>query len=358
MAVKIFLTGATGYIGGTALDYIVRAHPGYEYTVLVRDEFRAEPIIARYPSVKFAYGTLEDDAVLKRQPPRPTLSSVHTADSSDHYAGAMAIAKGLKDGHTAEKPGFWIHTSGTSILTWYDAEHKRAGGAPLPEQKYHDIKDIERLISLPDGAHHRDVDEIALAANSDAVKVVILCPPTIYGTGAGAVNTRSRQVPSLARATLNKGFAPIIGEGKTEWDHVHSDDLGDLYVKLVDATQDPARRGNTEILGPHAYFFAENGSHSWAEVAHWIADEASRQGYLPSPLTKLVSEKEVTLMEDGSVSWGRNSKGVAERARKYLGWQPKGVPLKDTIREVVAKEAQDLGLTPKRRRRTEVHAGP
>ena len=65
-------------------------------------------------------------------------------------------------------------------------------------------------------------------------------------------------------------------------------------------------------------------------------------------MTKLVSEKEVTLMEDGSVSWGRNSKGVAERARKYLGWQPKGAPLKDTIREVVAKEAKDLGLKAER----------
>ena len=348
------------------MDYIIKAHPDYEYTVLVRDEFRGEPIAAKYPSIRFAYGTLEDDALLEkaaaaadivvrtlptsRASRRALLTLVDTADSSDHYAGAIAIAKGLKNGHTAEKPGYWIHTSGTSILTWYDAEHKRAGGAPLPEQKYHDIKDIERLINLPAGAHHRDVDEIALGANSDAVRVAILCPPTIYGTGAGVVNVRSRQVPSLAKATLNKGFAPIIGEGKTEWDHVHSDDLGDLYAKLVTATQDPAKRGDPEVFGPHAYFFAENGSHSWAEVAHWIADEASRQGFLPAPLTKNVSEKEVTLMEDGSVSWGRNSKGVAERASKYLGWQPKGVPLKDTIRGVVAKEAKDLGLKPKEKK--------
>lgn len=55
-----------GYIGGTALDYIIRAHPDWEYHVLVRDEYRAEPIAAKYPYVRFTYGTLEDDAILER----------------------------------------------------------------------------------------------------------------------------------------------------------------------------------------------------------------------------------------------------------------------------------------------------
>ncbi|KAJ4315476.1 hypothetical protein N0V84_008362 [Fusarium piperis] len=46
-------------------------------------------------------------------------------------------------------------------------------------------------------------------------------------------------------------------------------------------------------------------------------------------------------------SWGANSKGEAERAKKYLGWEPKGVSLKETIAEVVALEAKKLGLTAK-----------
>ncbi len=121
-------------------------------------------------------------------------------------------------------------------------------------------------------------------------------------------------------------------------------------MKLVDATQDPSKRDNPDIFGPHAYFFAENGSHKWADVAQWIAEEAKKQGYLPEAQTKLVSEKDIVMMEDGSVSWGRNSKGVAERARKYLGWKPKGVPLKDTIPEVVASEAKALGLKPKEKK--------
>ncbi|ODA76137.1 hypothetical protein RJ55_08420 [Drechmeria coniospora] len=346
MAVKVFLTGATGYIGGTALDHLIQAHPEYEYTVLVRDKHRAEAIGAKYPAVKYVFGTLDDHVNLEEAAAKADVV-VHTAESSDHYAGALAIAKGLKDGHSPEHPGYWIHTSGTSILTWYDAEHKREGAAPLPKEKYHDIDDIERLVTLPDAAHHRDVDKIAIAANSDLVKVAILCPPTIYGAGTGPVNRRSRQVPSLVKETLKHGFAPIIGEGKAEWDHVHGDDLGELYVKLVEATQDPSKKNDADVFGPHAYFFVENGSHAWADVAQWIADEATRQGYLPVSQAKRVSEKEVTLMDEGSVSWGRNSKGIAMRARRHLDWEPRGVSLKDTIAEVVAMEAHDLGLSPK-----------
>lgn len=238
--------------------------------------------------------------------------------------------------------------SGTSILTWYDAQNHRHGEAPIPEQKYEDVTDIERLISLPDEAHHRNVDKIVQASVSDAVKPLIVCPPTIYGTGRGPVNTRSVQVPNLALGTLEKGFAPFVGAGKTEWDHVHIDDVVDLILKLVDATQDPLKRDDPEIFGLHAYYFAENGSHKWSEVATWIAEEAARQGYLPEALTKSVSQKEVDMLGYSSTaSWGRNSKGVAQRARKHFGWKPKAVSLKETIPEAVAREAKALGYTPK-----------
>jgi nucleoside-diphosphate-sugar epimerase len=179
------------------------------------------------------------------------------------------------------------------------------------------------------------VDKVVLASNSDAVKTVIVCPPTIYDTGSGPVNTRSMQVPNMVKGTLEKGFAPIAGVGKTEWDNVHINDLSDLFVKLVDATQDEAKKNNTEIFGPHGYFLAE----------------ASRQGYLPEALTKTASLKEVSFMDGAATpSYGLNSKGVAERARKYLDWQPKGAQLKDTIPELVKKEANALGLTPQEKK--------
>ncbi len=46
------------------MDHVYKAHPDYDYTLLVRDEKRGEPIQAKYPTVKFVYASLENsDAV-------------------------------------------------------------------------------------------------------------------------------------------------------------------------------------------------------------------------------------------------------------------------------------------------------
>ncbi|KAM5355510.1 hypothetical protein ACJ41O_002156 [Fusarium nematophilum] len=347
MAPKIFLTGVTGYIGGSAFARVHDAHPDYEYTLFVRTKERAKAVADKYPDAKFVYGDLNDVDVIEKAAAEADIV-IHTAESADSVSAAKAIAKGLATGHTPEKPGYWIHLSGTGILTWYDAEQKRFGEPPVPEQTYNDVKDIDRLLSLPDSAVHRDVDKIAQAANSDSVKVLIVSPPTIYGTGGGPVNKHSIQVPNLARAALELGYAPVVGAGKTEWDNVNIDDLADLFGKFVDAAQDPSKRDDPEIFGRNAYFFARAAEHRWADVAAWIADEAQRQGYLAEKTVKSVPLEVVAKTKlVAAESWGANSKGEAERAKKYLGWEPKGAPLKETIAEVVAVEAKKLGLTAK-----------
>ena len=238
-----------------------------------------------------------------------------------------------------------------ATLTWYDIQHQRYGEAPLPEQKYHDIDDIQRIVTLPDDAPHRDVEKIVEGAISDSVKVAIVSPPTIYGTGHGMVNTRSIQVPDMVRNTLSKGFAPIVSPGLTEWDNVHVWDLADVFMKLVEATQSPSLRTSPDIFGLNGYFFVENGSHRWSDVARWIAEEANKQGYLPEPLTKFVTQKEVEQMDGiGGPTWGLNSKGVAQRARKYLGWDPKSKTLREEIPDMISWEAKTRGISPKERK--------
>lgn len=66
---------------------------------------------------------------------------------------------------------------------------------------------------------------------------------------------------------MKEGFVPVIGTGRTEWDHIHVNDLAALFVKLVDATQDPKLSSDPEIFGNHGYFFCENGPFAWGDVA-------------------------------------------------------------------------------------------
>lgn len=334
MVTKIFLTGATGYIGGEALYSISKAHPDFEFTLLVRNEEKAKLVSGQYPNAKFVYGSLEDSDVIEKAAAATDIV-VHTADSSDNLPSAKAIAKGLAKGHTSEKPGYWIHVCGTGMLQWYDWDNERYGQSPLPEQKYHDIDDIERILTLPHHAFHRDCDEIVLSANqTPSIKTLIVGPPLIYGPGRGPLNQRSIQAYNMAKFTLERGFAPVMsGPGSPEWDNVHVQDLGAFFALAVDAALDPAKQGDPDIFGPRGYFFLENGSHSWRELARWIAEEAYARGYIPAAETR----------EGEYRNYGANSKSVAARARRYLGWVPRGRSLRDEIPDIVAGEAKRLG---------------
>jgi N-acetyl-gamma-glutamylphosphate reductase len=59
MMTKIFLTGATGYIGGDALHILTTNHPEWEITCLVRNSDKGAKVVKDYASVKLVYGDLD-----------------------------------------------------------------------------------------------------------------------------------------------------------------------------------------------------------------------------------------------------------------------------------------------------------
>ncbi|TXC04536.1 hypothetical protein FocTR4_00000173, partial [Fusarium oxysporum f. sp. cubense] len=347
MAAKsVFITGTTGFIGGDAFYALHKAHPDWKYTILVRSEDKGKDVQKQYPNVKLAIGSLDDSRVIEKAASEADIV-IHTADSSDHQGAAKAIAAGLRSSHSSSNPGHWIHISGTGILCWYDMDNKRYGEAPLPEQAYNDLEGVDKVTSLPDTAFHRDVDKIVLdeaAKDPSAVKVAIVCPPTIYGTGRGPANQRSRQIPGLTETTLEKGFGPIIGAGETEWDNVHVHDLSNLILLLSErAASSEKQSDEQEIWGPKGYFFAENGKHKWSQISALIAKEAKKQGVIDSDETKVLDVDEAQKkLGFQALSWGLNSRGEAKRARKFLGWKPVGESLEQWIPESVQIEAKRL----------------
>ncbi|KAI7759241.1 hypothetical protein LZL87_008618 [Fusarium oxysporum] len=346
VSTSVFITGTTGFIGGDAFYALHKAHPDWKYTILVRSEDKGKDVQKQYPDVKLAIGSLDDSKVIEKAASEADIV-IHTADSSDHQGAAKAIAAGLRSTHSTSNPGYWIHISGTGILCWYDMDNKRYGEGPLPEQAYDDLEGVDKVTSLPDTAFHRDVDKIVLdeaAKDPSAIKVAIVCPPTIYGTGRGPANQRSRQIPGLTETTLEKGFGPIIGAGETEWDNVHVHDLSNLIVLLSErAASSENQSDEQEIWGPKGYFFAENGKHKWSQISALIAKEAKKQGVIDSDETKVLDVDEAQKkLGFQALSWGLNSRGEAKRARKYLGWTPVGESLEEWIPESVQIEAKRL----------------
>lgn len=119
----------------------------------------------------------------------------------DHVASAKAITEGLA---ASNGPKYFIHTSGTAMLA--DVSKPERFGAPiLDDEHYADISTLSAITSFPVEGHvHRDVDSIVLGSPSN-VHTAIVCPPTIYGTGSGPVNTRSIQTPGLTSMILKRG---------------------------------------------------------------------------------------------------------------------------------------------------------
>jgi hypothetical protein len=148
---------------------------------------------------------------------------------------------------------------------------------------YDDLENVSALTNLPDSAFHRNVDKVVLEAgmaHPDVVKTAIVCPPTIYGPGRRPGNLRSRQVYTLANATLKSGKASQLGTGLTEWDNVHVHDLSDLLVLLVEAAVANKPEIANELWGEKGYFLTESGYHVWCVVAKQVADAAYRAGYI------------------------------------------------------------------------------
>ena len=64
---KIFVTGATGYIGGDAVFAIANAHPEYDFTCLVRNSDKGASVVKDYPSFKLVYGDLDSVDLIEEE---------------------------------------------------------------------------------------------------------------------------------------------------------------------------------------------------------------------------------------------------------------------------------------------------
>ena len=102
---KVFCTGASGYIGGSVAAHLVAA--GHRVTGLVRNLEKADAVRAR--GIRPLLGTLDDAEPLAQAAQAADI--VVNAASADH-SGAVAALLGALAGSGK----LFIHTSGSSIV--------------------------------------------------------------------------------------------------------------------------------------------------------------------------------------------------------------------------------------------------
>jgi nucleoside-diphosphate-sugar epimerase len=162
------------------------------------------------------------------------------------------------------KPAFFIHTSGTGILTWEDVRAER-WGKKADTPVYDDWEGVSTVTSLPDDAWHRLVDKIVLDAAFKGVKTAIVAPPTISGPGRGPGNQKSVQWYGMAKSILQSGKGFHVGEGGNEWTYIDVHDLSEVYLSLMEAAMESVSGigDGKATWGKEGYYFAEAGDYRW-----------------------------------------------------------------------------------------------
>ncbi|EIN03917.1 NAD(P)-binding protein [Punctularia strigosozonata HHB-11173 SS5] len=328
MSPTLFLTGTTGYIGGTVLDTLYNAHPEWSYIVLLRkvpDGFEE-----KYPNVQIVKGDYDSIEVISQAASRADIV-VHSGNS-DHEPSINALIAGLLK---RPKTSFLIHLSGTGIVADF-REGKYVG--ELNPKVWSDIEDIDAITSLPDDALHRNVDKIiqaAAAAHGDKLKTAIVCPPDICGKGRGLGRTQSVLLPAYKAESIKLGAAVYTGSGGNARSWVHIEDLMKLYLSLVEAA---AAGGGNADWGKEGYYFASTHESTQYDLAKASAKCLHAKGLILSPEPKQLSIEEIDgLLSDWKIPgiarylFAGNSRTRPDRATKLFGYTSTAPTLWDVL---------------------------
>jgi len=218
---RIFLTGATGYIGAAVVDSLLRG--GHDVTALVRDNEKAARVAAR--GVHPVVGNLGDPESYRASADGQD-GYVHTAFDAasgrgpaiDRAALETLIAAGQRPrtaGSTTPARRFIIYTSGVWVL----------GRTPDPATKDFPLNPIRHVSWRPDH------EELVVNAGTGHLRTVVVRPGVVYGGGGGMVG-------HLFKAATN-GLVRVVGDGNNHWPLVYDRDLADLYARLA-AREDAA----------------------------------------------------------------------------------------------------------------------
>ncbi|HQU85264.1 MAG TPA: SDR family oxidoreductase [Pyrinomonadaceae bacterium] len=213
---KVFLTGATGYVGSAVADRLKGR--GYQILGLARnDEAEAKLIEKKIETVR---GSLEDFDVLKTAA-READAVIHTAFSHnfDDYNDAVKldreVIKAFSEALTqTNKP--LITTSSSAVLG--NTRHNEA------DEDYPFGENSPRKFR---GEAERDV----LQLSSKGIRPIVLrLPLFVYGRSGSSF------VPFVINQAKQAGTANYVESGEQKVSAVHVDDAADLYFLALDTS--------------------------------------------------------------------------------------------------------------------------
>lgn len=358
MTFKVFITGATGYIGGEVLHQLFESHLDLEITCSVRSEEKGN-LLKQKTDGKISPVVMDLDDVNKIAEQVALHDIIINTANVDHVPSAQAISDALVK-LNSEK--ILIHTSGTSILG-DGISHKKA-----TPKIFYDDESIDDINNLPMEQPHRPVDAIILSIHEKNPKVntAIVCPSTIFGVSDGYGRIISQQIPYMMVLAIKNNSSLVTYDGNYIWNHVHINDMGELYILIL---QKMVKKEDIP-LNKEGYYFASyripgenalpdepsNIEHTWLQVAEHVGKELYTRRLVDTPSVHHCEPEELIKINDNDVftpyMWGTNSRSRGNNGYK-IGWKPKfeGIEhfwnsFKDDV-DVILKEDMHKKLLPR-----------
>jgi nucleoside-diphosphate-sugar epimerase len=280
---RVFVTGATGFIGAAVVRELVAA--GHGVLGLARDAAKAEVLAAT--GAEAAMGTLEDTTRLAALAAQCD-GVIHLAFNHDFSRFAENCAL---DRAAIDAMGGGLVGSGKPLIVTAGL----AGLAPAGEIV------TETHLTPADYAFPRQSEQAALALVPEGVRGIVLRLPQVHDT------RRQGFVSYVIEVARAKGVLAYVGDGANRWPAAHVPDVARLYRLALEHAE----------AGAICHAVGEEGIAMRA-----ICDALSRRLGLPTASLNAGEAAAHFGWLAGFV--GTDMAASSAITREMLGWEPKG----------------------------------
>ncbi|WP_213775621.1 SDR family oxidoreductase [Bradyrhizobium sp. dw_78] len=282
---RVFVTGATGFIGSAVVKELIAA--GHQVLGLCRSDDKAAALAAA--GAEALRGSIEDEDSLKAGAARSDgvihLAFNHdfskfVANCEDDRRVVKALGSALAG---SERP--LIVTSGTGMANTVPGEPATEDNATISSEM------IPRAAS----------EEAAAAAAADGVNVSVMRLPQVHDT------TRQGLVTYAIAMAREKGVCVYIGDGRNRWPAAHVLDVARLYRLAIEKAERGAKY------------------HAVAEEGVAIRDMIEVVGRrLSLPVKSIAPEEAQAYLGWLAIFASHDLPASSAQTRKKLGWHPTG----------------------------------